>query len=189
MKKWSFLFFTALLPILAFAQNMYTDILMEGKTWHYLRWPFGNAVSEGVRGDTIVAGKSCKQFGWVGEDGSFTREAFLYQEEGKVYSVNGETGALRLLYDFDASVGDVIVWGNNEAKLNVTATGTVKARGHEMRTVTFVVTEMRKGEEWESIEDGYPQMWIEGMGGRKWTSHKSTARLYRRLQYASQHHL
>lgn len=165
MKKWSFLFFTALLPLLAFAQNMYTDMLMEGKTWHYLRgWPLGNAMTEGVRGDTVIAGRACKQYGWVGNDNFFTRAAFLCQEDDKIYSVDGETGALRLLYDFGASAGDVIIWGNKEAKLTVTATGVVRARGHELRTVTFVVTEEWTGDEWTTVEDSYPQMWIEGMG-------------------------
>ena len=149
-----------------YRQDPYTDMLAEGKTWHFIRWPYGKIHTEGIRGDSIVNGMTCKKYGYVNYDGSFSCTALFRQEGDRVYHEDGKTGISRLLFDFGASKGDTIIWGNDEAKLVVTGTGTVRARGHELRTVTFIVTGVNYPEGWLDVpaEDRHELLWTEGMG-------------------------
>ena len=167
MKKGLLIISLMLLSFNVFAQDPYTDMLAEGKTWHFIRWPYGNTHEEGIRGDTVINGKACKQYGYMGNDGSFSPTSFLRQDGNKVYSEDGQKGISRLLFDFGASVGDTITWGNDEARLVVTGTGTVRARGHELRTVTFIVIGVNYPEGWLDVpaEDHHELLWTEGMGG------------------------
>lgn len=167
MQKGLLIISLMLLPFNIFAQDPYTDMLAEGKTWNFIRWPYGNTHTEGIRGDTIISGKACKQYGYIGNDGSFNPVFFFRQEGSRVYQIDDKKGISRLLFDFGVSKGDTVIWGNEEAKLVVTATGIVRARGHELRTVSYIATEVNYPEGWSDVppEDRHELLWIEGMGG------------------------
>ena len=70
----------ALIPTLLPAQDVYSDMLADGKTWSFIRWPYGNTHCEGMRGDTIVNGLTCSKYGYVNDDGTFSCTAVFRQE-------------------------------------------------------------------------------------------------------------
>ena len=157
------LLFLALIPSLLSAQDIYSDMLADGKTWSFIRWPYGNTHCEGMRGDTIVNGMTCRKYGYVNDDGSFSCTAVFRQEGDKVYVKYSNRQDFLLAYDFGASVGDTmeIDW----ARIVVTGKDIVTARGHELRRVTYKVTEYYDGNEWRPVEGNYGSGWIEGIGG------------------------
>ena len=163
MKKSILSFFLIVCPLFLTAQDIYKDVLAEGKTWEFIRWPSGNTHQEVMRGDTIVNGITCKKYGYVNGDGTFACTAIFRQDGDKVYSLNFNTGEFYLAYDFGAKVGDVITIG--QARIEVTGTDVVTARGHELRRVSFKVTEANDGNGWAEVVGDYGSSWIEGIGG------------------------
>ena len=151
------------IPCMLSAQDVYSDMLVEGKTWNFIRWPYGNTRQEGMRGDTIVNGQTCKKFGYVNKDGTFDCSAVFRQEGDKVYVKHYKSNEFSLAYDFGAKTSDVITIGL--ARIEVTETGTVSARGHELRRITYKVIEFNDGNEWIVVEGNYGGSWIEGIGG------------------------
>ena len=79
-----------LLSFNVFAQDPYINMLAEGKTWHFIRWPNGKIHTEGIRGDSIVNGMTCKKYGYVNYDGSFSCTALFRQEGDRVYPTWGK---------------------------------------------------------------------------------------------------
>ena len=53
-----------MIPTLLSAQDVYSDMLADGKTWSFIRWPYGNTHCEGMRGDTIINGMTCRKYGY-----------------------------------------------------------------------------------------------------------------------------
>jgi hypothetical protein len=150
------------------AQDIYTDMLAEGKTWSLIRWPYGKTHRMGMRGDSIVGGMTCKKYGYVNDDGSFSCTAVFRQEGDKVYVKYPNRQDFSLAYDFGTSVGDTLdmelslfEW----ARIVVTSKDVVNARGHEMRQVSYKVAEYHDGIEWRPVEGNYGSSWIEGIGG------------------------
>ena len=166
MKRFLLLPLLAIICFNALAQgDAYSDILAEGKTWNYVKWPNGTRTSEAIKGDTVVAGYKCKRYGYLNSDGAF-HGLFAYRQEGdRVYRHNRFTGGFDLVYDFGASAGDTIplVFENSQLKILVTGVGNVRARGHVLRRVSYRIVELY-GEAVE--EDGRDYgVWIEGIGG------------------------
>jgi hypothetical protein len=162
MKK--FLLIFAFLPTLLSAQDVYTDMLAEGKTWSFIRWPYGNTHRMGMRGDSIINGMTWRKYGYVNDDGRFGCMAVFRQEGDKIYVKYNNSNDFSLAFDFGASVGDIVTIDNT--RIEVTGTDTVTARGHELRQVSFKTVEVNNGSGWEPVEGDYGSSWIEGMGGR-----------------------
>ena len=154
----------ALIPSLLPAQDIYTDMLAEGKTWSFIRWSYGDTHLMGMRGDTIVNGMTCRKYGYVNDDGSFSCTAVFRQEGDKVYVKYHGRQDFSLAYDFGTSVGDTIEMEPDRARIVVTGKDIVTARGHEMRRISFKVAEYNDGNGWASVE-GNSGNWIEGIGG------------------------
>ena len=162
MKKLLLLFFSPLLFVDAYPQkDVYSDVLAEGKVWHFTKWPYDTRTQEGIRGDTLVLGRMCKKYGWIGENGSFSCFGVYYQDGSKVYRYNRSIGDFGLVYDFGVSVGDTVPWDDGYLKLKVTDVGSVRTKGHVLRRVSFRVA--KYGD--VSAEDGATGCWIEGIGG------------------------
>lgn len=153
----------ALIPCLLPAQDIYSDMLAEGKTWKFIRWPSGNIHQKGMRGDTIVNGLTCKKYGYVNGDGTFGCTSIFRQDGDKIYSLNFNTGEFYLTYDFGAKMGDVITIGL--ARIEVTGADVITARAHELRRISFKVIEAYDGNGWTEIQGNYGGSWIEGIGG------------------------
>ena len=157
------LFLLALIPCLLPAQDIYSDMLAEGKTWKFIRWPSGNTHQKGMRGDTIVNGLTCKKYGYVNGDGTFGCTSIFRQDGDKIYSLNFNTGEFYLTCDFGAKMGDVITIGL--ARIEVTGTDVITARDHELRRISFNVIEEYDDNGWTEIQGNYGGSWIEGIGG------------------------
>ncbi len=159
------LLFLALIPGLLPAQDIYSDMLADGKTWSFIRWPYGNTHLEGMRGDTIVNGMVCRKYGYVNDDGTLSCTAVFRQEGDKVYVKYPRSNDFSLAYDFGMSVGDTMEIDG--ARIVVTGKDTVTARGHELLRVSFKVTEFDDGNGWAPVEGNFGGSWIEGVGGNK----------------------
>ena len=162
MRKYLLLLAT-FLPFIAMAQNPYSDILAEGKTWSFIRWPYGKTYLKGMRGDTIVNGMECRKYGYVNYDGTFSCTSVFRQEGDKVYVKYRNRQDFSLAYDFGMSVGDTMEI--DKARIVVTGKDIVTARGHELRRLTYKVTEFDDGNGWAPVEGNYVSCWIEGIGG------------------------
>ena len=162
MKK--LLLLLVLIPNLLSAQDIYSDMLADGKTWSFIRFPNGYTMCMGMRGDTIVNGMECRKYGYVNDDGTFSCTSVFRQEGDKVYVKYHNRQDFSLAYDFGVSVGDTMEMGLDWARIVVTGKDVVTARGHEMRRVSYKVTEYYDGIEWRPLEDNYGS-WIEGIGG------------------------
>ena len=153
----------AFFPFISLAQDMYTDILAEGKTWNFCRFDNGNMHVEGIRGDTIIDGRTCKRYGYVNNEGAFHGWASLYQDGKKLYRYDENRKEFSLLFDFGLSEGDMLSLDNDGSpvRIQVTKTGQVSARGHQLGYVVFKTIEE------EGVEVDYPgsYVWIEGIGG------------------------
>lgn len=66
--------------------------------------PYGVQVSE-VIGDTIIAGKNCRVLDTWWLPGCEGRE-FTYEEEGRVYLYDEESGSFGLVFDFNKGAGE-----------------------------------------------------------------------------------
>ena len=153
----------ALIPNLLPAQDIYADLLAEGKTWSFIRWPYGKTYLKAMRGDTIVNGIECRKYGYVNDDGTFSCTSVFRQEGDKVYVKYRNRQDFSLAYDFGMSVGDIMEI--DKARIIVTGKDIVTARGHELRRLTYKVTEFDDGNGWAPVEDNYVSCWIEGIGG------------------------
>ena len=154
----------ALIPSLLSAQDIYSDMLADGKTWSFIRFPNGYTMRMGMRGDTIVNGMECRKYGYVNDDGTFSCTSVFRQEGDKVYVKYYNRQDFSLAFDFGVSVGDTMEMELDWARIVVTGKDVVTARGHEMRRVSYKVTEYYDGIEWRPLEDNYGS-WIEGIGG------------------------
>ena len=152
-----------MIPTLLSAQDVYSDMLADGKTWSFIRWPYGNTHCEGMRGDTIVNGMECSKYGYVNDDGTFSCTAVFRQEGDKVYVKYPGSDDFSLAYDFGVSVGDAMEIGN--ARIEVTGKDIVTSRGHELRRISFKTTGVNNGGGWEPVEGDYGSSWVEGIGG------------------------
>ena len=161
MKK--LLLLLALIPNLLSAQDIYSDMLADGKTWSFIRFPNGNTHCMGMRGDTIVNGMECRKYGYVNGDGTFSCTSVFRQEGDKVYEKSGNRQDFSLVYDFSISVGDTMEI--ECARIVVTGKDIVTARGHDLRRVSFKVAEFDDGHGWTPVEGNYGSSWIEGIGG------------------------
>lgn len=155
----------ALIPSLLSAQDIYSDMLVDGKTWSFIRWPYGYTHRMGMRGDTIVNGMECRKYGYVNDDGTFSCMAMYRQEGDKVYVKYHNRKDFSLAYDFGVSVGDTLEMKSDWARIVVTGKDVVTARGHEMRHISYKVIDFYTGIEWIPVEGYYGSSWIEGIGG------------------------
>ncbi len=130
MKK--ILLLLLLFPLSSFAQDMYIDILAEGKTWNLCRMDNGNMHIEGIRGDTIIDGHTCIRYGYVGQDGSFNGYVSLYEDGEKIYYRYDRANEFSLLFDMGLSEGDTLSLNEDGhfVKIQATKVGCVLARGH-----------------------------------------------------------
>ncbi len=62
--RFAILMILALTANVVEAQDVYSDMLADGKTWSFIRWPYGNTHCEGMRGDTIINGMTCRKYGY-----------------------------------------------------------------------------------------------------------------------------
>lgn len=158
-----FLLALSLVPFFALAQDNYSDILAEGKTWNLCRIDNGKMHLEGIRGDTIVEGRTCKRYGYVNLSEAFRCLAPLYQDGHKLYGYDKSKKAFNLLFDFGLAESDTLSLYNNgsQVKIQVAKTGQVSARGHKLKSITFKVIEE------SGLKVDYPEshVWIEGIGG------------------------
>ncbi len=150
-------------PCMLFAQDIYSDMLTEGKTWSFIRWPYGKTHQMGMRGDSVVNGMTCRKYGYVNDDGTFSCTVVFRQEGDKVYVKYPRSNDFSLAYDFGASVGDTMEI--DRVRIVVTDKDIVTARGHELRRVSFRVAEFDDGNGWVPVEGDYRSSWIEGIGG------------------------
>lgn len=160
------LFSIALLAITAIsihAQNAYTDILAEGKTWEFVKWPAGNTISMMIRGDTIIDGLACKRYGVPGADGSFTCLAAFRQEGPVVYRHDPATERFVPAFNFEAFPGDTMEWDESifHIRLKVTDVGAVTVRGNVLRKVDYEAAWSEPG----GASGTTSGRWIEGVGG------------------------
>ena len=155
----------AFIPSLLPAQDFYCDMLADGKTWSFIRWPYGYTHRMGMRGDTIVNGQTCRKYGYVNTDGTFSCTAAFRQDGDKVYVKYHNRKDFSLAYDFGVSVGDTLEMKSDWARIVVTGKDVVTARGHEMRHISYKVIEYYDGIEWRPVEGNYGSSWIEGIGG------------------------
>ena len=62
--------------------DKFTDV----KPFRFLcRFDNGNMHVEGIRGDTVIDGRSCKRYGYVNNEGAFHGWASLYQDCKRLY--------------------------------------------------------------------------------------------------------
>ena len=90
------------LPVTVHSQDIYKDMVVDGKKWNYVRWPYGRSHVEMFRGDTIVNGRQCVKFGTTNANDDFYCLCAMYQEGGKVYSIWPGREQPMLEYDFSA---------------------------------------------------------------------------------------
>ena len=159
MKK--ILLFLLYLPLSSFAQDMYNDILAEGKTWNLCRMDNGNMHVEGIRGDTVIDGHQCKRYGYVGQDDSFNGYVSLYEDGDKLYYRFDRANEFSLLFDMGLSEGDTLsLTYDGDTKIQATKVGYVNARGHLLKYIEFKVVE----EIGQEVDYPYTDVWIEGIG-------------------------
>ena len=143
-------------------QRITPRIVVEGKTWnihHYspLTPDAAYYYSLVLRGDTVIAGKSCKKL-YYAEYKNKTLDSYyaaLYEEGKKVYCCYLNSAEFRLLYDFGCSVGDEYI---NPDTLKVEKIDTIVVGGQNLRRVyvSFEGTDRKNELEWAC--------WIEGVG-------------------------
>lgn len=155
--------FLLFFPLSSFAQDIYSDILAEGKTWNLCRMDNGNMHVEGIRGDTIIDGHQCKRYGYVGLDGSFYGYVSLYKDGEKIYYRYDRANEFSLLFDMGLSEGDTLSLNEDGhmVKIQVDKVGYVLVRGHQLKYIEFKIIE----EFGQEVDNPYTDVWIEGIGG------------------------
>ena len=131
-------------------------------TIKYISWGACESVSSYmIKGDTLIEDKVYKQIYTV-PDSIYSEESSLYycaarDSSGKWYFIPGGNSIEYLLYDFNASVGDVIKvnnpWSVGEAEAHVISKDSVLIEGEYK---TRIGIGARPGELWE--------YWIEDIG-------------------------
>ena len=154
----SLLFF---LPIMAFSQDIYKDMVVDGKKWNYVRWPYGRSHVELFLGDTIVNGRQCVKFGTTNANDDFYCLCAMYQEGGKVYSIWPGREQPLLEYDFSANVGDTVKW-EGKRLYEVASKDIVNAYGRGLRRLVLNDVTPPAGP-WEPPRN-YQIRWVEGVG-------------------------
>ena len=85
------------------SQDIYSDMLVDGKTWSFIRWPYGYTHRMGMRGDTIVNGMECRKYGYVNDDGTFrfihssTQSGIVITRSNEPYYKKRYIGACRII--------------------------------------------------------------------------------------------
>ena len=164
--------FGAIVPIED--QVAYRPFLKEGKTWNVVSLrPVDSAetdttdyydilgrkgrvnqrISYVIDGDTVIGGVAYKK---LLSNGYFV--CGLREEDGRVYQA---TSSERLLYDFNAQIGDVFMNGNGSEKLQVNHVLKVDVNGQSRRCLEMYHYYVGNGVEYYS---GGKDYWIEGVG-------------------------
>ena len=155
--------------LVLFAQNDYEPFLVDGKVWYYETVKSNQYVTGKyyIDGDTVIAGKECKQLvsEWPGTSPNYI--GALYEEERKVWMFNpmnpGKEPVAQLLYDFSCKEGDVlnvdlVTYGKID--LLVEKIDTVTSFGRSRLLITLINLADKEGEK-------DPGFWLEGVGSRR----------------------
>ena len=149
------------LPVTAHSQDIYKDMVVDGKKWNYVKWPYGRSHVELFRGDTIVNGRQCVKFGTTNANDDFYCLCAMYQEGGKVYSIWPGREQPLLEYDFSANVGDTVKW-EGKRLYEVASKDIVNAYGRGLRRLVLNDVTPPAGP-WEPPRN-YQIRWVEGVG-------------------------
>ena len=170
--------FRAIVPIED--QVAYRPFLKEGKTWNVVglrpvdsaetdttnyydilgrRGRVNQRISYVIDGDTVIGGVTYKK---LLSNGYFA--GGLREEDGRVYGCGWsqtQSSDEKLLYDFNAQIGDVFMNGNGSEKLQVNHVLKVDVNGQSRRCLEMYHYYVGNGVEYYS---GGKDYWIEGVG-------------------------
>ena len=145
-----------------------TALVKEGKRWEYVRGdvaPMFHYVYT-LQGDTTICGKAYKKMYMSKDKGEPEYVSAMREEDGKVFKVYKGSEEERLLFDFNAEVGDVVFHRADdivEMYLTVKDIDHVLVGDREQRRFVLTMTEILNNGT-DRLEDPDDVIWVEGIG-------------------------
>lgn len=145
-----------------------TALVKEGKRWEYVRGdvaPVFHYVYT-LQGDTTICGKAYKKMYMSKDKGEPEYVSAMREEDGKVFKVSKGSEEERLLFDFNAEVGDVVYHRADdivEMYLTVKDIDHVLVGDREQKRFVLTMTEILNNGT-DRLEYPDDVIWVEGIG-------------------------